>query len=72
MSAVAALAATVVAAVGAVAAYRYIDGRARAVRDAVDELRRHAAGRAGEDVDPRTIDYERDPSSGVYRPKQSA
>ena len=72
MSAVATLAATVVAAVGAVAAYRYIDGRARAVREAVDELRRQAAGGGRDDVASRTIDYERDPSSGVFRPKQDA
>jgi len=71
MSAVATLAATVVAAVGAVAAYRFVDRKTRDFRNAVDEVRRRAAGGSRDDVDPRTIDYERDPLSGVYRPRES-
>ena len=65
MSAVATLAATLVAAAGAVAVYRYVGKKTRGFREAVDELRERARGEAGAQV----IDYERDPSSGVYRPK---
>lgn len=65
MSAVATLVATVAAAAGAVALYRYIDGKSRAFRDALDDVRKHArAERQGE-----VIDYERDPASGVFKPK---
>ena len=66
MSAVATLAATIVAAAGAVAAYRYVGKKTRAFRETVDELRKRAAG----EPDAQVIDYERDPSSGVYRPKE--
>lgn len=65
MSAVATLAATLVAAAGAVAAYRYVGRKTRDFREAVDELRERARG----ETDAQVIDYERDPSSGVYRPK---
>ena len=67
MSAVATLAATIVAAAGAVAACRYVGRKTRAFREAVDELRERARG----EPEAHIIDYERDPSSGVYRPKES-
>lgn len=67
MSAVATLAATIVAAAGAVAAYRYVGKKTRAFRETVDELRQ----RAGGESDAQVIDYERNPSSGVYRPKDT-
>lgn len=63
MSAVATLAATVVAAAGAVAIYRYVDKKTREFSDAVKSVRDGASSEG------RVIDYERDPSSGVYRPK---
>lgn len=66
MSAVATLAATVVAAAGAVAIYRYVDKKSRAFRDAV----RDAHSRARGEEEGRVLDYERDPSSGIYRPKE--
>lgn len=65
MSAVATVAATIVAAAGAVAVYRYMDKKTRAFRDAVRDVHDRARGEA----EGRVLDYERDPSSGVYRPK---
>lgn len=70
MSAVATLAATIVAAAGAVAAYRYVGKKTRAFREAVNELRQRAGGEP-DARDAQVIDYERDPSSGVYRPKDT-
>lgn len=67
MSAVTTLAATVVAAVGAVALYRYAERRSRPLRNAISELRRTARG----DKKTAVIDYEQDPESGVFKPKES-
>lgn len=65
MGAVTTLVATVAAAAGAVALYRYVDNKSRAFRESLNEVRERArAERSG-----RVIDYERDPASGVYRPK---
>lgn len=70
MSAVTALAASIAAAAGAVAIYRFIDRRSRPLRAALSELRREA-GRAARGKPPAdVIDYERDPVSGVYKPKE--
>jgi len=66
MSAVTTLAATVVAAVGAVALYRYAARRSRPLRDAISELRRTAQAKK-----TAVIDYEQDPESGVFKPKES-
>ena len=65
MSAVATLVATVAAAAGAVALYRFVDGKSRAFRDALSDAHKRARSeRQGE-----IIDYERDPASGVFKPK---
>lgn len=66
MSAVTTLAATVAAAVGAVALYRYAERRTRPLRDAISEMRKAAKGEKPGAV----IDYERDPESGVYKPRE--
>ncbi|MEZ5894368.1 MAG: hypothetical protein R3C58_14650 [Parvularculaceae bacterium] len=66
MSAVTTLAASIAAAAGAVALYRFLDRRSRPIRDALAELRR--AGRSQPNAG--VIDYEQDPVSGVYRPKE--
>lgn len=68
MSAVTTLAATVAVAVGAVALYRFAERRSRPLRDALSELRKTAKGEQPGAV----IDYERDPESGVYKPKEKA
>lgn len=68
MSAVTTLAATVIAAAGAVALYRYAERRTRSLRKAIDELR----GSAERPATGAVIDYERDPDSGVYKPKTEA
>ena len=65
MGAVTTLAVTVAAAVGGVALYRFVDRRSRAFREIFSEARTRAGARRGEKV----IDYERDPESGVYKPK---
>lgn len=68
MSAVTTLAATVIAAAGAVALYRYAERRTRSLRKAIDELR----GSAKRPAPGAIIDYERDPDSGVYKPKSKS
>ncbi len=65
MSAVTTLVATVAAAAGAVALYRFAERRSRPLRDAIAELRK--SSRAG--AQGAVIDYEQDPDSGVFRPK---
>lgn len=65
MGAVTTLVATVAAAAGAVALYRYVDNKSRAFRQSLNEVRQRARSERGGHV----IDYERDPESGVYRPK---
>ncbi len=65
MGAVTTLVATVAAAAGAVALYRFIDSKSREFRAVLSETKKRAsAERAG-----KVIDYERDPESGVYKPK---
>lgn len=67
MSAVTTLVATVAVAAGAVALYRFAEKRTRPLRSAIDEMRRTARdGAAG-----AVIDYEQDPDSGVFKPKES-
>lgn len=61
MGGVLTLAATVAAAVGAVAAYRYIDRRQREFSDILRGRRKGGEG----DI----IEYEQDPETGVYRPR---
>ena len=61
MGAVTTLVATVAAAAGAVALYRFVDRQARELKDVL----RDKAGRDKNVV----LDYERDPDSGVYRQK---
>lgn len=56
-------AATIAAAVGAVAAYRYIDRRRQ---DFGDMLRRVG----DREKNGKVIDCERDPETGVYRPRR--
>ena len=55
-------AATIAAAVGAAAAYRYIDRRRKGFGDV---LRRVRDG----EKSGKIIDAERDPETGVYRPR---
>ena len=62
MGAVTTLVATVAAAAGAVALYRYVDKQTKDLRDALRGAREPNAGKP-------VIDYERDPESGVYKPK---
>ena len=65
MGAVTTLVATVAAAAGAVALYRYIDNQTREFRDVLSDAKKRAsAKRPG-----KVIDYERDPVSGVYKPR---
>ncbi len=64
MGAVTTLLATVAAAAGAVAVYRYADRKAQEMRDAFKSAQRRA-GAASTTV----LDYERDPASGVFKPK---
>ncbi len=66
MSAVTTLAVTAAAAVGAVALFKYVDRRSRPLRAAISELRKSARG----DAKGAVIDYEQDPESGVYKPKE--
>ncbi len=65
MSAVTTLVATVAAAAGAVALYRFAERRTRPLRSAIDELRKSARA----DASGAVIDYEKDPESGVFKPK---
>lgn len=64
MSGVLTLAATIAAAAGAVAAYRFVDRKQREFSDMLKDVRRGGAGKDGGTV----IDYERD-EDGVYRPR---
>ena len=66
MSAVATLAATVVTAVGAVALYRFAERRSRPIRAALSEMRKTARSTDKGAV----IEYEQDPESGVFKPKE--
>lgn len=68
MSAVTTLAVTVAAAAGAVALYRFAERRTRPLRAAIDEMRKSAR----RDEASTVIDYERDPESGVFKPKDAA
>ncbi|MEM8771946.1 MAG: hypothetical protein AAGD92_09895 [Pseudomonadota bacterium] len=65
MGGVLTLAATVAAAAGAVAAYRFIERRQREVTDFVRSAKARARGEQPETV----IDYERDPATGVFKPR---
>lgn len=65
MSAVTTLAVTVAAAAGAVALFRFVDRRSKPLRETLAEMRRQARG----DRPSAVIDYERDPESGVFKPK---
>ena len=68
MSAVTTLAVTIAAAAGAVALYRFAEKRTRPLRQAIDEIRNASQRNPSGAV----IDYERDPESGVYKPKTPA
>lgn len=68
MSAVTTLVATVAVAAGAVALYRFAEKRTRPLRSAIDEMRRTAQGGTTDAI----IDYEQDPESGVFKPKDAA
>ncbi len=63
MGGVLTLAATVAAAAGAVAAYRFIDSRRKDIADFLSSAARSDAD------DVKIVDYERDPETGVYRPR---
>ena len=65
MGAVTTLVATVAAAAGAVALYRFIDNKAKDFKSVLSEAKRQASGETGKPI----IDYERDPESGVFKPK---
>lgn len=67
MSAVATLVATVAAAAGAVALYRVAERRSRPLRSAIAELRKSSRTSGAGAV----LDYEQDPESGVFRPKDA-
>lgn len=67
MSAVTTVVATVAAAAGAVALFKFAERRTRPLRRAIDEVRKSAAKTPG-----AVIDYEQDPNSGVFRPKGDA
>lgn len=62
MGSVASIVAGFVVIGGAVALYRAVNRRANAFRSAIDGFRR--AGGDGE-----VLDYEKDPNTGVFRPK---
>jgi hypothetical protein len=66
MSAVTTLVATVAAAAGAVALYRFAERRSRPLREAIAELRKPSRTNGAGAV----LDYEQDPDSGVFRPKE--
>ncbi|WDI33213.1 hypothetical protein PUV54_08390 [Hyphococcus flavus] len=65
MSAVTTLAATVAAAAGAVALYRFIDKRSKSLSAAISEFKKTSRHNNG-----TVIEYEQDPESGVYKPKE--
>jgi hypothetical protein len=65
MGAATTLASVIAAAVGGVALYRFLERRRRDV----DELLKGANARADDRCEAHIIDYERDPESGVFRPK---
>jgi len=65
MGAVTTLVATVAVAAGAIAFYRFIDRRSRALKDVISDAKVRAGGRRSGKI----IDYERDPESGVYKPR---
>lgn len=65
MGAVSTLAVTVAAAMGAIALYRFVDRKTGELRNAIDEANRRSKSGNSNVV----IDYERDPDSGVFKPK---
>ena len=65
MGAVTTLIATVAVTAGAVAAFRYVDKKRRDIQDILNTHRRD-----GHNTKSTVIDYERDPESGVFKPKQ--
>jgi len=65
MGAVTAIVTTIVATAGAVALYRFIDGKTREFRGILAEARKTAERGPVRPV----IDYERDPATGVYKPR---
>ncbi len=65
MGAVTTLAVTIAAAAGGVALYRFVNRQRREFT----EIFNQAKARAGGPRDGKVIDYERDPASGVYKPK---
>lgn len=67
MSAVTTVVATVAAAAGAVALFKFAERRTRPLRQAIREVKKSAAKSSG-----AVIDYEQDPDSGVFRPKTDA
>lgn len=67
MSAVGTLAVTVAAAAGAVALYKFVDRRSQPLRAAFAEMKKTARGSGQGTV----LDYEQDPDSGVYKPKNA-
>lgn len=67
MSAVTTLAVTIAAAAGAVALCRYAEKRTRPLRAAIDEIRKTARAKGSDAV----LDYEQDPDSGVFKPKNA-
>ena len=62
MSAVTTFVATVAAAAGGVALYRYLDKKTRSLREKLSETVKTSRKET-------VIDYERDPESGVFKPK---
>lgn len=66
MGAVTTLVASVAAAAGAVALYRFVDRQRREYGEIFGAKR----SRAGSHQNEKVIDYERDPHSGVFKPKQ--
>jgi len=67
MSAVTTLAVTVATAAGAVAFYRFAKRRTRALRKAIDEVRKTARANSSGAV----IDFEQDPESGVFKAREN-
>jgi len=65
MSAVTTFAAMIAATAGGVALYRFAQRRKHALREYLRDSKVRANGRQSEMI----IDYERDPESGVFRPK---
>ncbi len=65
MGAVTTLTVVVAAAIGGAALYRYIERRKRALSEVFHDAKAQASARR----DAKVIDYERDPESGVFKPK---